>query len=189
MEHLNYSLFTIIMNKSIDNPKNNLQKTDLIEESYFTYKAPLHAYFLYRLKDVDLANDFVQDVFLKLLDYRQILLKQTIKSFIYTIAHNLYIDYHRKYSKRMTISIDDLDYQIVESENIESILNAQQIEKIEMSIYNTLSPCRRKVYHMSRFNDINTMDIAKELKISGRTVENQLFTARSIIRTNLKKCI
>ena len=117
------------------------------------------------------------------------LLKHTIKSFIYTIARNLYIDYYRRHSKIMTISIDDLDYQMAGSENIESTLNALQIENIEMSLCNSLSPCRRKVYFMSRFEDMSNMDIAKELKISGRTAENQLFAARSIIRTHLKECI
>ena len=55
-------------------------------------------------KDED-AKDLAQDVFLRLMDYKQMLRPETIKYFIFSICRNLVIDYLRRHYKMQEIKM------------------------------------------------------------------------------------
>ncbi len=54
---------------------------------------------------------------------------------------------------------------------------------------NQLPEQRRKIYIMSRFENKSSADIAAQLGISSRTVENHLFISRKEIREYIQQCI
>ena len=64
-----------------------------IRDSYITYRIT-HRYE---------AEDLTQDIFVRLLDYKQMLRPDTVKSFLVTIARNIVIDYIRRYYKKQEI--------------------------------------------------------------------------------------
>ena len=69
----------------------------LIEDSYKKYQRSVFLYIYYKIGNKEEAEDLVQDVFVRLMDYQQMLRVDTIKHFIFTISRNLLYDYLRHY--------------------------------------------------------------------------------------------
>lgn len=163
--------------------------TRLIADSYQNYHRSVYLYIYYRINDKEEAEDLSQDVFLRLMDYKQILCSDTIKHFIYTIAHNLVTDYLRRYYKRQEITsylYDTLPKCVYE---VEEKLAANDILKCERHRINRLPPQRQKIYIMNRFEEKTAAAISKELNLSCRTVENHLYISRNEVRKYIKQCI
>ena len=63
----------------------DMSSVQLITDSYQNYHRSVYLYILYKIgKDED-AKDLAQDVFLRLMDYKQMLRPETIKYFIFSI--------------------------------------------------------------------------------------------------------
>ena len=74
---------------------------DLIADVYEDMHDEIRRYIAIRIKDDDDAKDLCQDVFLRLFDY-DILAKETIRRFVYTIARNIVIDHLRHHAMKQT---------------------------------------------------------------------------------------
>ena len=62
----------------------DMSSVQLITDSYQNYHRSVYLYILYKIgKDED-AKDLAQDVFLRLMDYTQMLRPETIKYFIFS---------------------------------------------------------------------------------------------------------
>ena len=69
----------------------------IIIDAYNAYQSSLINYISVRVGNKELAKDLSQDVFLRLVSYKSMIRKDTVRSMIYTIAYNLVIDYLRRY--------------------------------------------------------------------------------------------
>ena len=69
----------------------------IIIDAYNAYQSSLINYISVRVGDKELAKDLSQDVFLRLVSYKSMIRKDTVRSMIYTIAYNLIIDYLRRF--------------------------------------------------------------------------------------------
>ena len=76
---------------------------DIITRSYEEYYQVILTYITYRITHRYEAEDLTQDVFVRLLDYKQMLRPDTVKYFLFTIARNIVIDYIRRYYKKQEI--------------------------------------------------------------------------------------
>lgn len=76
---------------------------DIITRSYEEYYQVIFTYITYRITHRYEAEDLTQDVFVRLLDYKQMLRPDTVKYFLFTIARNIVIDYIRRYYKKQEI--------------------------------------------------------------------------------------
>lgn len=75
----------------------------IIIDAYNAYQSSLINYISVRVGDKELAKDLSQDVFLRLVSYKSMIRKDTVRSMIYTIAYNLIIDYLRRYYKKRNL--------------------------------------------------------------------------------------
>lgn len=163
--------------------------SELIAEAYTSYRRAVSLYIYYKINDRDEAEDLTQDVFLRLMDYKQMLREETVKNFIYTIARNLVTDYLRRYYKTQEISSYIYDHSETCTDDTESGIVARDLSAMELRKMNELPAQRRKVYAMNRFEEKAAADIAQELNLSRRTVENHLFLGRKEMREYMQKCI
>ena len=76
---------------------------NIITRSYEEYYQVILTYITYRITHRYEAEDLTQDVFVRLLDYKQMLRPDTVKYFLFTIARNIVIDYIRRYYKKQEI--------------------------------------------------------------------------------------
>ena len=135
------------------------------------------------IKDGELAADMAQDVFFKIWINRETISKvASFKSYLFRIARNAIYDYYdhtlieEKYVSKQRQK-NDMYAEIVEEEvyaNELSLLIDLAIEKMPEQ--------RRRVFTMSRTEGLSNEQIAGELNISKRTVENHITTALGELR-------
>ena len=167
----------------------DMSSVQLITDSYQNYHRSVYLYILYKIgKDED-AKDLAQDVFLRLMDYKQMLRPETIKYFIFSICRNLVIDYLRRHYKMQEITSYFLDKLPTFTNEVESQIIANDLSVCEQERVLRLPAQRRKIYVMSRFKHISSADISASLGLSVRTVENHLFISRKEIREYIQQCI
>ena len=166
-----------------------ISSAQLITDSYQNYHHSVYLYILYKIgKDED-AKDLSQDVFLRLIDYKQILRPETVKFFIFSICRNLITDYLRRHYKTQEINAYLLEQLPTSTNNVESQIIANDISAFEQDRALRLPAQRRKIYVMNRFEYKSSADISANLGLSIRTVENHLLISRREIREYIQQCI
>ena len=166
-----------------------MENTQLIVDSYMSYHQSVYLYIYCKIGSKEDAEDISQDVFLRLMDYKQILREDTVRFFIFTIARNLLTDYLRHYYKKQEVTSYIYDFAVTSVNDTDSRLITNDIAMQEQRWLTLLPQQRRIIYKMSRFENKSLDDISEELQLSRRTVENHLFIGRKEMRTYLKDCI
>lgn len=161
----------------------------LIADSYGAYHEQIFFYINKRINSREDSEDLSQDVFVRLMDYEQLLCPETVKSFIYTIARNLVTDYLRHYYKRQEVTSYIYDNTPAATTDAESAIVARDLQVQELKCLRALPEQRRKIYMLNRFQDRSSSEIADTLQLSRRTVENHLFICRKEVRAYMKQCI
>lgn len=125
--------------------------------------------------DVD-AEELTQNIFVKLwLNRENINVEKSLNAYLYTIARNTAFNFLKhKLVEQSYIS----DFQPNNDTNTpEKIYFAKEINLlIEMSV-NQMPIQRKRIYQLSRNKGISNENIAIQLNISKKTVENQLSLA------------
>lgn len=131
----------------------------------------------------------MQDAFVRLLGY-DVITEETVKSLCYTIVNNIVIDRIRRHYKRQ----DVLSY-MYDKEVSTPVLTPEQVATFndlasrERCLMAELSPATRRVYEMTRIDELDISEIAEKLSLSTRTVECHQFKARKAIREQMRKII
>lgn len=162
---------------------------NLVAAAFNDYKFQLLGYINHRINNPDDAEDLVQDTFVRLLECGKMLRDDTVKSFIFTIANNLVVDYLRRYYKKQEIASYMMGSAISVVRSAESDVIAGDLRKHEVLKMSTLPIQRKRIYYMSRFMDMSVDEISEKLSLSRRTVDNHLFIGRKEVREYIKKCI
>lgn len=153
---------------------------------YKSYSSRLYRFALGYLKSEDEAEELVQEVFTIIWEKRKELKEDlSFKSFLFTISFNIIRKHFRAksyLSEYLTSgSFDETDVRTSQKIVYDSLY--QYINEL----VNQLPLRRKEVFVKSRFEGLSIKEIAEELNISHKTVENQLSDALRFIRVNLNK--
>ncbi|WP_418573471.1 sigma-70 family RNA polymerase sigma factor [Phocaeicola sp.] len=162
---------------------------ELVARIFMDYRQSVFFYVYKRIGKKEDSEDLVQDAYLRLLEYRTMLRPDTVKYFLFTIVRNLVIDYFRRFYKRQEV-VDFLqEFSQTKTMESDSPVIIKDLQKQEWNRVRLLPRQRRKIYVMNRFEGKNLSEIASELHLSQRTVENHLFISRKEVRMYMKQCI
>lgn len=165
------------------------QSDSLITHAYKEYYRSILYYITYRITRRWEAEDLTQDVFVRLLDYRQILRPDTVKNFLFTISRNMVIDYLRREYKKQEIDGDLSDATTITSNETEEMILVNDLLIVEQTKLDTFPEQRKLIYFLNRFEEKSIAEIADELSLNKRTVENHLRIGRKVMRDYLRVCI
>ncbi len=149
------------------------------------YSVKLYRFAYGYLRSAPECEELVQDVFTKIWEKRSDLKEElSFKSYLFTIAFNLIRKHFRTrfYTAEYLKSRINSDLDLQTTEKISYEFTMQYIR----DLVDHLPERRREIFVRSRFEGQNITEIAEELKISHKTVENQLTAALKFLRGKLK---
>lgn len=161
----------------------------LVSDSYRLYSHMVCRYIYHRIHDWETARDLSQDVFLRLLTYKFMLREDTVKSFIFAIASNLVTDYLRRFYLKQELNSYIYDSTEKSIEDTDCRVKVRELLELEQKRMGQLSDQRKKIYIMARFQNLSVSEIASNLFLSVRTVENHLYASRKAVREFVRACI
>lgn len=136
--------------------------------------------------DLQEAEDIVQQTFITLWTNRKKIDSQkSIKSYLYRITHNTYIDTYRK-QKHKESFFDEIKERALRDRIIDDDeIIEQRILKLKVVIESLPDRCK-EVLQMNKFQGLKYKEIADQLNISVKTVEAHMNTAFKKIRIAFK---
>ncbi|MDQ2657320.1 MAG: RNA polymerase sigma factor [Bacteroidota bacterium] len=152
------------------------------------YKKPLFGFFYGMNKDVELSEDLVQNVFLRILKYRYLFRGEgDFKTWMFHIARNVSNDHFRK--NRWTAKDDLEKWQDRLSNHDNRQTEFQQDEELQLlSIaLEKLPDDKREIILLSKFNDKKYREIGEILGCSEGAVKVKVFRALQELREVYKK--
>lgn len=146
----------------------------------------LHAYACVILKDEDNAEEIVQSMFLKFWEKRDLLNIQTsIKAYLYKCVYHDSLNF-LKHQKIKTKYQDFATYTMnSHNEPASSKVEMTELEYKLAQALNELPEQCRTIFQMSRFEELRYREIADQLGLSIKTIENQMGKALRILRVKL----
>lgn len=154
---------------------------------FFKYQDVLFKYCLKMVKSRDCASEIVQDTFLTLWLKHETLDKNShLKSYLFTIVRNKTINFLKKAAKDQKLKDEIFYLKQNSSNNIETEIREKELNQIKKEALDILPPKRRKIFKMSRDENMNYDDIATKLNISKNTVRNQISSALETLRNYLQ---
>ena len=158
------------------------------EQLFDEYFDALCRYAYSIIKDMDEAEDSVQKTFCKLWDQREELnIHTSISYYLYRMVHNdclnrikqikLHQEHNLSYSNMVTSDNDSVSEYIATTELQEAIKKA----------LDNLPPQCRKVFELSRNEQMSYAEIAQQLGITNNTIENHISKALKLMRIELSE--
>ncbi|MGN0049144.1 MAG: sigma-70 family RNA polymerase sigma factor [Bacteroides sp.] len=165
------------------------ENTPLIEAAYRCHRQSLLVYFHRCIDDMETCQDLAQDVFLRLMEYSQMVRPTTIRHFIFAIARNLMRDYLRHFYIRQEVTSYIYDSQPAYTPAVEEQMIADELQALEQKRVARLPQQRRTVYLLARYEGKNAREISEQMGLSLRTVNNHLYISRKEVREYIRQCI
>jgi len=156
------------------------------EKIYLFYSPKIIGFAIKKLRSKEIAEEIVQDVFIKLWIKRDLLQINNLEKYLYTTVKNAILDYYgalkveNKYLKFKKNSVSahiNFTEQAVIHHELTTVLEKSMLRLPEKS---------RKVFKMSRIENRSVKEIAVKMKLSEKSVEYHLTKSIKILRVLLK---
>lgn len=150
------------------------------------YYDQIYTFVLNTLFDKTFAEDITQSVFISLWEKRETIHTETnIAPFLYTIARN----HVYRQTERLLLKYKYQQYQqekVQENADIEADVNSRFLKNILSELIEKLPPNRRRIFLLSRKENLSNKEIAFRLQLSEKTVETQIRRSLIFLREKMK---
>jgi RNA polymerase sigma-70 factor (family 1) len=150
---------------------------------YDFYSQDIYRYSFSILKSKELAEENVQEVFLKVWLRRENLnLEQSFKSYLFTIARNQAFNFLNKATNDLVLK-EEIFYESQKSYNQgDYSIREADCKRLKKQAIKQLPPRRKLIFKMSRKQGKTYEEISQELGISVNTVKSQMSKALESLR-------
>jgi len=151
------------------------------------YYSALCHYGFQLLQDSEMAEEIVQELFVRIWEKRESLtIESSVKHYLFISVKNQCLNHlqHQKIRRQYADKMMKSSEQEIDTEQY--FMEVELIKRIEKSI-ESLPPKRQEIFRLSREQGLKYKEIAEELNISIKTVEAQMGLALKFLRAELKE--
>ncbi len=170
-------------------------KEDALRDIFHLHFNKLHSFATEFIIDREIAREIVHDSILRFWQHRHHLNDETnIRAYLLKIVRNLCLNYLKKVKDDpLVIKTEDeikreldLNYEVLSDVNWDSVL-VNEFEDVLKQIINSLPEKCRRIFELSRYENLSNLEISQNLNISIKTVEGHITEALKILRHKLSK--
>jgi len=153
-----------------------------------TYYSDLCNYVNLFVKNESLSEEIVQEVYIYLWDYRKkIIIDKSVRTYLFTASKNKYLNHIRNEKVRTRTFSKLKDNPQDQVPRPDEIVEKQDFREMLDKVISSLPLRCREIFLLSRIHGYTNGEIAAELNISHKTVENQITIAYRKIREQIEK--
>ena len=157
-----------------------MNKQEKFEQIFYEIFPKVKAFAWKILQSEEDAEDIAQDVFAKLWNTPETWEdKETWNNYIYTMTRNHIFNFlkHKAVEQKYQQQSEPEDYNYYSTDDIHDQLYVKELQLLIKLTIDRMPEQRRKVFLMSRQEDMSHTEIAERLGISIRTVERHIYLA------------
>lgn len=157
------------------------------QELFNLYASKIYAFALSYLKNKPDAEELLQDVFLKIWEKRELLdPEKNIRAYLFKIAVNTMYDFIRKKNlERAYADFSSAHFQPDAESLWHEVIWKEMLSALD-HLVSQMPEQRRRIFLLSREEGLTSQEIADQLNLSKRTVENQLYRAILFLKKHIK---
>lgn len=157
------------------------------EMLFRTYYQPLCNYAYTFLQDKEDAEEIVQSTFLLVWEKRETLaIRTSVRPYLYAMVRNACLNVIKHEKIKQKYAGEEMALADRSHESVSQTVASHELEyRIKVAMEELPEQCRM-VFKLSRFEELKYSEIAEQLNISIKTVENHMGKALRIMREQLK---
>ncbi|TCC99457.1 RNA polymerase sigma factor [Pedobacter hiemivivus] len=137
-----------------------------------------------KLNDGTMAKDITQDVFISLWTHKETNYIDNLEAYLFSACRNNVFRQLKINNRFLPITDLIMEARVYYPQADAEILLEEFFKNYE-SLVSSLPAAKQTIFRMRFHEDLTTSQIAQELKISRKTVQNQLARALTILRASL----
>jgi len=155
------------------------------EDLYNYYKTPIARNLLRLLRDDDLAQDALQELFTRIWQNRhKIDPERSFRAYLYRVAQHLVVDYYRKAAANERLQENMLRDQQLDYSPEDTFMDKEQLELLHR-IIEQLPAERRRVFEMHKLEGLSYNQIAETLNLKSSVISKHIYHANRFIKDYL----
>jgi RNA polymerase sigma-70 factor (family 1) len=167
----------------MSNDNRNICHSKTFEMIYNTHAKDIRRFLFFKTQDIDAAEDILQEAFIKLWDNCSKVDYDKVKSYIYSIANNMFLN--EKKHEKVVRAYNEQHGKFDTNESPEFImLEKEFMEKLETTI-SALPEKQREVFLLNRIEKKKYKEISEMLNISVKAVEKRMHQALLVMRKEI----
>ena len=169
----------------------NVQKGDMaaFEALYDRYQKRLFHFILRFVRERVLAEDILQETFLRLLKGKRRFRKDSrFSTYLFTIGRNLCLDTLKSWEKRhvFTSQENNIERTTDKSKGPDKLLEETEMGKIIQNAIQSLPPDQREVLILSKYSGLSYDGIARIVESTPAAVKQKAYRAMLSLKQKLK---
>lgn len=137
--------------------------------------------------NISVAQELSEDVFVELLIHkRRYNFKTSLKTYVFTIAHNKAVDYIRKCARHPECAYEYIENECDRISIEDEFLKKERARELHKAI-EALNDDYKTVLHLIYFEDMSHEQAGTVMKKNKKQIENLVYRAKQSLRKELKK--
>lgn len=158
---------------------------------YELYASHLYAFAFGLTRSEDLAEDIVQETFIKVWVRRELInLDMSFKSFLFTMARNQLLNEFRRQVNN-PLFMDDVAYTEPSEGSETTVERKISIDEFNQRLEQAkqkLTPRQRELFELNKEQGVSVQEIVTKIPITEQSVRNQVSQALQVLKKELGRC-